>query len=152
MLGDKLSPPRVGDLMVERAALLLQEYQEINAHLRANTNQFVNWFSFFLTLSLLMAGAFAATTPDYRPALGRFAQHYGVQLVSLLMHIPIFIGIFTFRRYIIAAHQKIEAIIQHLGYSEDSPIPARFCQWMTDLMAAGYVLSYFIWLSLLFLA
>src|SRR5690349_10598144 len=109
--------------MVERAALLLQEYQEVNAHLRANTNQFVNWFSFFLTLSLLMAGAFAATTPDYRPALGRFAQHYGVQLVSLLMHIPIFIGIFTFRRYIIAAHQKIEAIIQQLGYSEDSPIP-----------------------------
>jgi uncharacterized protein (DUF983 family) len=31
-------------------------------------------------------------------------------------------------------------------------LPARFCQWMTDLMAAGYVLSYFIWLSLLFLA
>ena len=48
-------------------------------------------------------------------------------------------------------HQKIEAILQQLGYSEDSPIPARFCQWMTDLMAAGYVLSYFNWLSLLFL-
>ena len=151
MLGDELSPSRFGDLMVERPALLLQEYQEVNAHLRANTSQFVNWFSFFLTLSLLMAGVFAAT-PDYRPALGRFAQHYGVQLVSLLMHIPVFVGIFTFRRYIVAAHQKIEAIIQQLGYSEDSPIPARFCQWMTDLMAAGYVLSYFIWLSLLFLA
>jgi hypothetical protein len=151
MLGDELSPPWFGDLMVDRAALLLQEYQEVNAHLRANTSQFVNWFSFFLTLSLLMAGVFAAT-PDYRPALGRFAQHYGVQLVSLLMHIPVFVGIFTFRRYIIAAHQKIEAIIQQLGYSEDSPIPARFCQWMTDLMAAGYVLSYFIWLSLLFMA
>jgi hypothetical protein len=67
MLGDELSPPGFGDLMVERAALLLQEYQEVNAHLRANTSQFVNWFSFFLTLSLLMAGVFA-TTP-YRPAL-----------------------------------------------------------------------------------
>jgi hypothetical protein len=42
--------------MEERAALLLLEYQEVNAHLRANTNQFVNWFSFFLTLSLLVAG------------------------------------------------------------------------------------------------
>ena len=35
--------------MVAHAALLLQEYQEVNAHLRVNTNQFVNWFSFFLT-------------------------------------------------------------------------------------------------------
>ena len=77
MLGDELSPSRFGDLMVERPALLLQEYQEVNAHLRANTSQFVNWFSFFLTLSLLMAGVFAST-PHYRPALGRFAQHYGV--------------------------------------------------------------------------
>jgi hypothetical protein len=41
-----ISPPRFGDLMVERAALLLQEYQEVNAHLRANTNQFVDSFSF----------------------------------------------------------------------------------------------------------
>jgi hypothetical protein len=153
MLGDELSPPGFGDLMVERAALLLQEYQEVNAHLRANTSQFVNWFSFFLTLSLLMAGVFVAAS-GHRPAAlgGRFVQHYGVQLVSLLMHIPVFVGIFTFRRYIIAAHQKVEAIIRQLGYAEDSPIPARFCQWMTDLMAAGYVLSYFIWLSLLFLA
>ena len=102
-------------------------------------------------MSLLLAGVFAST-PDYRPALGRVAQHYDIQLVSLLMHIPVFVGIFTFRRYIVAAHQKIEAITQQLGYSEDSPFPARFCQWMTDLMAAGYVLSYFIWLSLLFLA
>ena len=64
------------------------------------------------------------------------------------MHIPVFVGIFTFRRYIIAS---LEAILQQLGYSEDLPIPARFCQWMTGLMAAGYVLSYFNWLSLLFL-
>jgi hypothetical protein len=51
-----------------------------------------------------------------------------------------------------AADRKIEAITQQLGHSGDSPIPARFCQWMTDLMAAGYVVSYFIWFSLLFLA
>ncbi len=137
--------------MDERSALLLQEYKEVNAHLRANTNQFVNWFSFFLTLSLLAAGLFAAA-PEYRPALSRFGYGYAVQLVSLLMHIPAFIGILTFRRYILAADRKIEAITRQLGHSGDSPIPARFWQWMTDLMAAGYVVSYFIWFSLLFLA
>ncbi len=105
----------------------------------------------FLTLSLLAAGLLAAA-PDYRPVLGRFAHGYAVQLVFLLMHIPAFIGILTFRRYILAADRKIEAITQQLGDSGDSPIPARFCQWMTDLMAAGYVVSYFIWFSLLFLA
>jgi hypothetical protein len=137
--------------MEERSALLLQEYQEVNAHLRANTSQFVNWFSFFLTLSLLIAGLFAVM-PEHRPALGRFAQRHGVQLVSLLMHIPALVGILTFRRYILAAHRKIEAITRQLGSPADSPVPARFYQWMTDLMAAGYVVSYFIWLSLLFLA
>lgn len=137
--------------METHAALLLQEYQEVNAHLRANTNQFVNWFSFFLTLSLLAAALFAAA-PDYRPALSGFAHRYAVQLVFLLMHIPAFVGIFTFRRYILAAHRKVEAITEQLGSSGDSPVPVRFCQWMTDLMAAGYVVSYFIWFSLLFLA
>ena len=137
--------------MEERSALLLLEYQEVNAHLRSNTSQFVNWFSFFLTLSLLIASVFVAI-PDYRRALGRFAHRYGVQLVFLLMHIPAFAGIFTFRRYILTAHLKIEAITEQLDHSGDSPIPARFYKWMTDLMAAGYVVSYFIWFSLLFLA
>jgi hypothetical protein len=150
-LGDELGSPKFGDLMEERAALLLQEYQEVNAHLRANTNQFVNWFSFFLTLSLLVAGLFVAG-PDYRPVLPGFAHRYAVQLIFLLMHMPAFVGIFTFRRYILAAHRKVEMITEQLGCSSDSPIPARFCQWMTDLMAAGYVVSYFIWFSLLFLA
>src|SRR3954451_19676766 len=135
--------------MEERAALLLQEYQEVNAHLRANTNQFVNWFSFFLTLSLLVAGLFIVL--DYRPVLPGFARRYGVQLVALLMHVPAFIGILTFRHYIAAAERKIQPVTQQLGQSGDSPIPARFCQWMTDLMAGGYVVSYFIWFSLLFL-
>lgn len=137
--------------MDERAALLLQEYQEVNAHLRANTNQFVNWFSFFLMLSLVAAALFA-TEPDFRPALSWFARRYSVQLVFLLMHIPAFVGILTFRHYIIATDRKVEAIARQLGHAGASPIPARFCQWMTDLMAAGYVVSYFIWLFLLFIA
>jgi len=137
--------------MEERTALLLQEYQEVNAHLRANTNQFVNWFSFFLTLSLLAAGIFVAA-PDYRPVLGGFVRRYAVQVVFLLMHILAFAAILTFRRYILAAHCKIDAIVRQLDLPGESPIPARFCQWMTDLMAAGFVVSYFIWFSLLFLA
>jgi hypothetical protein len=137
--------------MEERTALLLQEYQEVNAHLRANTNQFVNWFSLFLTLSLLAAGIFVAA-PDYRPELGRFVRHYGVQFVFLLMHILAFVGILIFRRYILAADHKIGAIVRQLDQPGESPIPTRFCQWMTDLMAAGFVVSYFIWFSLLFLA
>jgi len=136
--------------MEDRTALLLQEYQEVNAHLRANTNQFVNWFSFFLTVSLLAAGLFVAV-PDYRPMLGGLARRYGVQLVFLLMHILAFVGILTFRRYILAADNKIGAIVRQFDQAGESPIPTRFCQWMTDLMAAGFVVSYFIWFLLLFL-
>ncbi len=133
-----------------REALSLQEYQEINAHLRVNTSQFVNWFSFFLVLSLLTAGLFA-TIPEYRPTFGGFARHYGVQLLVLLMHIPAFLGILIFRRYIAAAHQAIGAIALQLGCTGNSPIPARFCRWMIDLMAAAYLVSYFLWFCLLFL-
>jgi hypothetical protein len=46
MLGDEPDSSSFGDMMEERVTLLLQEYQEVNAHLRANTNQFVNLFSF----------------------------------------------------------------------------------------------------------
>ena len=31
-----------------------------------------------------------------------------------------------------------------------SPIPVRFCKWMTNFMAAGYLVSYFGWLLLFF--
>jgi hypothetical protein len=151
VLGDQPGPGAFGDLMEERAALLLQEYQEVNAHLRANTNQFVNWFSLFLAMSLVAAGIFVVV-PDYRPALGGFAHRYAVQFVFLLMHILAFVGILTFRRYILAADHKIGAIVRQLDQGGESPIPTRFCQWMTDLMAAGFVVSYFIWFSLLFLA
>jgi hypothetical protein len=150
MLGDQHDPGAFGDLMEERAALLLQEYQEVNAHLRVNTSQFVNWFSFFLTLSLLAAAVFVAA-PEYRPMLGGFARRYAVQLVFLLMNMLAFVGILTFRRYILAAECKIQAIVRQLDQDGGSPIPTRFCQWMTDLMAAGFIVSYFIWFSLLFL-
>ena len=46
--------------------LLLLEYHEINAHLRANTTAFVNWFSIFLTFSLVGAIAFLVTG-EHRP-------------------------------------------------------------------------------------
>ncbi len=50
-----------------------------------------------------------------------------------------------------AAHCKVEEIIRRTGGTGGrSPIPARFCQWMTDLMAAGFVISYFTWFALLF--
>jgi hypothetical protein len=150
VLGHEYGPGGLGNLMAARSDLLLQEYQEVNAHLRANITQFVNWFSFFLTLSLIAAAIFVAMLA-YRPQPRGFVLLYGVQLVFLLMHLLAFVGIFTFRRYIMASHCKIEDIIKQLAATGGSPIPVRFCQWMTDLMAAGFVISYFIWFSLLFL-
>ena len=37
--------------MADTNDLLAREYEAVNAHLRANIGQFVNWFSFFLTFS-----------------------------------------------------------------------------------------------------
>jgi hypothetical protein len=34
--------------MTDTRGLLAMEYEAVNAHLRANIGQFVNWFSFFL--------------------------------------------------------------------------------------------------------
>ena len=135
--------------MAAEADLLAEEYREVNAHLRANTTQFVNWFSFFLTFSFVAAAIFVATTA-YRPELHGFALDYGVPIVFLLMHILAFVGILTFRRYIMAARCEVEAIIKRAGGTGGSPIPVRFCRWMTDLMAAGFVVSYFTWFALLF--
>ncbi len=136
--------------MAAGAGLLLQEYREVNAHLRANTAQFVNWFNFFLTFSFVAAAIFLFTGA-HRAGLRGFALVYGVPIAFLLLHILAFAGILTFRHYIAAAHCKIEEIIKQLGETGgSSPIPVRFCQWMTDLMAAGFVISYFAWLSLLF--
>ena len=136
-------------MTISARELLLREYQEVNAHLRANTTQFVNWFSFFLTSSFVMATIFLITN-QYQPGLRGFALEYGLPIVFLLLHILAFVGIVTFRRYITAAHGKIDEIIRLLGDTGGSPIPVRFSQWMTHLMAAGFMISYFAWFSLLF--
>ena len=136
--------------MTPGTELWLKEYQEINAHLRANMTQFVNWFSFFLTFSFVVVAIFAAAV-TYRPELRGFAVIHGVQIVFLLMHILAFVSILTFRRYIGAAHSRIKELVKQIGQTGGSPIPVRFCQWMTDLMAAGFVISYFTWFSMLFI-
>jgi hypothetical protein len=138
-------------MMDQRPALLLKEYEEVNAHLRANTTQFANWFSLFLLGSLVAAGLFLSA-PDLRPALDTIVRRGAVQSVCLIMHILAFVGILTFRRYILAACRCIDTIVQQIGETSGSPIPARFYQWMTDLMAAGYLVSYFIWFALLITA
>jgi hypothetical protein len=129
--------------------LLLREYREVNAHLRANTAQFVNWFSFFLTFSFVVATIFLVTN-EHRPGFRGVALEYGLPVVFLLLHVLAFVGILTFRRYITAAHCKIDQIIKLLGDTGGSPVPVRFSQWMTHLMAAGFIISYFVWFSLLF--
>jgi hypothetical protein len=149
VLGDEHCSAGIGDVMAAEADLLVKEYQEVNAHLRANMTQFVNWFSFFLTFSFV-AAAIVVVATTYRPELHGLGLDYGVPIVFLLMHILAFIGILTFRRYITAAHCEVEAIIKRAGGIGGSPIPVRFCRWMTDLMAAGFVISYFTWLALLF--
>jgi hypothetical protein len=129
--------------------LLVTEYQELNAHLRANTTQFVTWFSFFLTFSFVAAAVFAAFSLA-SPELWASRVAYGIEVVFLLMHILALTGIVVFRRYIVACHCRVEDIIALTGLVGDSPIPARFCKWMTDLMAAGFVISYFTWFAMLF--
>jgi hypothetical protein len=130
--------------------LLLREYQEVNAHLRANTTQFVNWFSFFLTFNLGAAAAFLIAN-EHLPRLRGVAIEYGVPIVFLLLHVLAFVGILAFRRYITAAHCKLEALAEQIGETRRSPLPVRFYYWMTHLMAAGFVVSYFTWLFLLFI-
>jgi hypothetical protein len=130
--------------------LLTTEYREVNAHLRANTTQFVNWFSFFLTFSFVAAATFAAVSIT-RPELRGSRAAYGVEIVFLLMHILALTGIVVFRRYIVACHCKVEDLIAKGGLTGGSPIPVRFCKWMTDLMAAGFVISYFTWFAMLFM-
>lgn len=130
--------------------LLTTEYREVNAHLRANTTQFVNWFSFFLTFSFVAAVIFAAVSIT-RPELRGSRAAYGVEIVFLLMHILALTGIVVFRRYIVACHCKVEDLIAKVGLTSGSPIPVRFCKWMTDLMAAGFVISYFTWFAMLFM-
>ena len=47
--------------MADTSGLLVREYESVNAHLRANIGQFVNWFSFFLFFSFAALAVFVAT-------------------------------------------------------------------------------------------
>jgi hypothetical protein len=141
---------RVGDITAAETELLLHEYREINAHLRTNTTQFVNWFSLFLIVSLVSAVVFVAAD-SHGSGLRGLILSYGVPIACLVLHVAVFAGILIFRRYITAAHCKIDEIIRLLGGDGGSPVPVRFSHWMTHLMAAGFVVSYFAWLALLFL-
>ena len=129
--------------------LLLRDYHEVNVHLRVNMNQFVNWFSGFLVLSFV-AMAIVANAAAFHLETKSFALRYGTQGLFLALHLLAFGGIVTFRHYIFASHRKVEEIISRLGETHGSPIPLRFCTWMTNLMAIGYLISYLGWLGLLF--
>ena len=129
---------------------MAREYEAINAHLRANIGQFVNWFSFFLTFSFVALAVFVATGDRWpQPRLLRL--EYAVPAVFLLMHMLAFAAILTFRHYIAEADRRVGQIVAEASTAAGrSPIPVRFCKWMTDLMAAGFLVSYFAWLLLLF--
>jgi hypothetical protein len=136
--------------MADTNDLLAREYEAINAHLRANIGQFVNWFSFFLTFSFVALAVFVATGDRWpQPRLLRL--EYAVPAVFLLMHMLAFAAILTFRHYIAEADRRVGQIVAGAGTAAGrSPIPVRFCKWMTDLMAAGFLVSYFAWLLLFF--
>ena len=134
--------------MAERTELLLREYDEINAHLRSNISQFVNWFSFFLLSSFIALAVFVSGYRNW-PELRHF--FYAVLIVFLFLHILAFAGVITFRHYISVSNGRALWVIREMAENVDSPVPARFTQWMTDLMAAGFVVSYFAWFSLLFI-
>ena len=90
------------------------EYQEINAHLRSNTTAFVNWFSFFLTFSLVAAIA-CLVTGEHRQGLRGFALRYGVPIACLMLHVVALAGILIFRHYVAAAHRKLDEIVKLLA-------------------------------------
>ncbi|HTZ70544.1 MAG TPA: hypothetical protein VMB71_07840 [Acetobacteraceae bacterium] len=129
--------------------LALREYKEVNAHLRANTAQFVNWFSFFLISNFAAAILYLAYGAPRQGWRG-VALNYGVPVAVLLLHFLAFLGIIVFRRYIGAADRKLAELVAELGETRGSPVPLRFSRWMTHLMAAGFVISYFAWFTLLF--
>jgi hypothetical protein len=135
--------------MADRSEFLLGEYEAINEHLRGNIRQFVNWFSFFLTASLAALAASLAVG-DRWPDVGPVRLRYAVPGVFLFLHLLAFVGILTFRRYISASSRRVEEIIAEAGAAGRSPIPVGFCKWMTGLMAAGFLVSYFAWLLALF--
>ncbi len=136
--------------MATTTDLLIAEYKEINQHLRYNIQQFVNWFSFFLTFSFVAVAVFAANV-DRLPEIRGLALRYPVLAIFLVLHILAFVAIVIFRRYISVANKRVERIIALIGEDGASPIPVRFAQWMTHFMGAGFVISYFAWFSLVFI-
>ncbi len=75
--------------MADTSGLLVKEYEAVNAHLRANIGQFVNWFSFFLTFSFAALAVFVATG-DRWPQPRLLNLGYAVPAVLLLMHLLAF--------------------------------------------------------------
>jgi hypothetical protein len=59
----------------------------------------VNWFSFFLTASLVALAAFLALG-DRWPEVRLVRLRYAVPGLFLFLHLLAFVGILTFRRYI----------------------------------------------------
>ena len=111
---------------------------------------FANWCSFFVVFSFAALAVFVATG-DRWPRLRLLDLGYAVPAVFLLMHLLAFGAILTFRHYIAAADRRVGEITAEVGAAAGrSPIPLRFCKWMTDLMAAGFLVSYFGWLLLFF--
>src|SRR5919106_1701137 len=95
--------------MADTNGLLLKEYEAVNAHLRANIGQFVNWFSFFLVFSFAALAVFVATGDRWpQPRLLRL--EYAVPAVFLLLHMLAFGAILTFRHYIAAADRRVGEI------------------------------------------
>ena len=136
--------------MADTSGLLAREYEAVNAHLRANIGQFVNWFSFFLTFSFAALAVFVATG-DRWPQPRLLGLGYAVPAAFLLLHMLAFGAILTFRHYIADADRRVGQIVAEAGGAAGrSPIPVRFCKWMTNFMAAGYLVSYFGWLLLFF--
>ena len=84
--------------MADTSGLLAREYEAINAHLRANIGQFVNWFSFFLTFSFAALAVFVPTG-DRWPQPRLLGLGYAVPAAFLLMHLLAFAAILTFRHY-----------------------------------------------------
>jgi hypothetical protein len=134
--------------MPDASDLLFKEYEAINGHLRANISQFVNWFSFFMTFSFVALGVVAVTVHLW-PQPSWITWKSAVPGLFLFMHMLACAAILTFRNYISATDRRVRQIILDTGATGHSPIPARFCKWMTDLMVAGFLVSYFAWFVLL---
>ena len=114
----------------------------------------MNWFSFFLTFSFAALAVFVATG-DRWPQPRLLSLGYAVPAAFLLLHMLAFGAILTFRHYIADADRRVVQIIAEVGAEAGgaagrSPIPVRFCKWMTNFMAAGFLVSYFGWLLLFF--